>query len=113
MDNILNCTDKKSSSLQMQMHEYQKLKMGAQGSTEIQHEIVRRNRLFKRYRKNRTNNLWVAYKQQGIKITSLKRKGIKEFCKMQHLMRNTLGSSGKQWSHYSLARPCLNRTAWL
>ena len=49
-------------------------------STEIQHEIVRRNRLFKRYRKNRTNNLWVAYKQQGIKITSLKRKGIKEFC---------------------------------
>ena len=29
MDNILNCIDEKSSSLQMQMHEYQKLKMGA------------------------------------------------------------------------------------
>ena len=35
MDNILNCTDKKSSSLQMQMHEYQKLKMGAQGSSTL------------------------------------------------------------------------------
>ena len=33
-------------------------------STEIQHEIARRNWLFKRYRKNPTNNLWVAYKQQ-------------------------------------------------
>lgn len=35
MDNILNCTDEKSSSLQMQMHEYQKLKMGAQGSSTL------------------------------------------------------------------------------
>ena len=33
-------------------------------STEIQHEIARRNWLFKRYRKNPTNNLWVAFKQQ-------------------------------------------------
>ena len=33
MDYILNCTDEKSSSLQM--HEYQKLKMGAQGSSTL------------------------------------------------------------------------------
>ena len=38
------------------------------------------NRLFKRYRKNPTNNRWVAYKQQRNKVTSLKRKSIKEFC---------------------------------
>ena len=49
-------------------------------SPEIQHEIARRNRLFKHYRKNPTNNLWVAYKQQRNKVTSLKRKSIKEFC---------------------------------
>ena len=36
--------------------------------------------MFKRYRKNLTNNLWVAYKQQRNKFTSLKRKGIREFC---------------------------------
>ena len=48
-------------------------------SPEIPHEIARHNRLFKRYRKNPTNNLWVAYKQQRIKVTSLKRKGIKDF----------------------------------
>ena len=49
-------------------------------SSEIQHEIARRNRLFKRYRKNPTNNLCVAYKQQRNKVTSQKRKGINEFC---------------------------------
>ena len=49
-------------------------------SPKIQQEIGRRNRLFKRYRKNTTNDLWVAYKQQRNKVTSLKRKGIKEFC---------------------------------
>ena len=49
-------------------------------SPEILREIARRNRLFKRYRKNPTNNLWVAYKQQRNKVTSLKRKGIKDFC---------------------------------
>jgi len=49
-------------------------------SPEIQHEIARRNRLFKRYRKNPINNLLVAYKQQRNKVTSLKRKSIKEFC---------------------------------
>ena len=49
-------------------------------SPEILREIARRNRLFKRYRKNPTNNLWVAYKQQRTKVTSLKRKGIKDFC---------------------------------
>ena len=38
------------------------------------------NRLFKRYRKNPNNNRWVAYKQQRNKVTSLKRKSIKEFC---------------------------------
>ena len=38
------------------------------------------NRLFKRYRKNPTNNRWVAYKQQRNKVISLKRKSIKEFC---------------------------------
>ena len=49
-------------------------------SPKIQHEIARLNRLFKRYKKNPTNNLWVAYKQQRNKVTSLKGKGIKEFC---------------------------------
>ena len=33
-------------------------------SPEIQQEIGRRYRLFKRYRKNTTNDLWVTYKQQ-------------------------------------------------
>ena len=49
-------------------------------SPEILQEIGRRNRLFKRYRTNPANDLWVAYKQERNRVTSLKRKGIKEFC---------------------------------
>lgn len=47
---------------------------------QIQHEIALRNRLFKRYRKNPTDNTWIACKQQRNKVTSLKRKGISKFC---------------------------------
>lgn len=49
-------------------------------SPEIQEEIAWWNRLFKRHRKNQTNNLWVAYKQQRNKATPLKIKGMEEFC---------------------------------
>ena len=55
--------------------------MGSQWSItlDVTWKIALRNRLFKRYRKNPNNNLWVAYKQQRNKVTSLTRKGIKDF----------------------------------
>ena len=47
---------------------------------QIQREISRRNRLFKKHAKNPTKTSWEEFKKQINKVTSLKRKGLKAFC---------------------------------
>ena len=47
---------------------------------QIEREISRRNRLFKKHEKNPTKTSWEEFKKQRNKVTSLKRKGLKAFC---------------------------------
>ena len=47
---------------------------------QIQREISRRNRLFKKHAKNPTKTSCEEFKKQRNKVTSLKRKGLKAFC---------------------------------
>jgi hypothetical protein len=47
---------------------------------QIQREILLRNRLFKRHKKNPSSSIWEAHKIQRNKVTSLKRNCITEFC---------------------------------
>ena len=49
-------------------------------SPEIQLEISLRNRMFKHHRRHPSTETWQCYKRQRNKVTSLKRKGVKEFC---------------------------------
>ena len=47
---------------------------------ELQREISRRNRLFKKHAKNPTDSSWEEYRKQRNKVTALKRKGMTSFC---------------------------------
>ena len=47
---------------------------------QIQREISRRNRLFKKHAKNPTKTSWEEFKKQRNRVTSLRRKGLKAFC---------------------------------
>ena len=47
---------------------------------QIQREISRRNRLFKKHAKNPTKISWEEFKKQRNRVTSLRRKGLKAFC---------------------------------
>ncbi|XP_022809244.1 uncharacterized protein LOC111346205 [Stylophora pistillata] len=47
---------------------------------ELQREISRRSRLFKKYARNPTDSSWEEYRKQRNKVTLLKRKGVKSFC---------------------------------
>lgn len=46
----------------------------------LQHEISRRNRLFKLHARNPTEASWEAYRKQRNRVTLLKRNGMKAFC---------------------------------
>ena len=50
-------------------------------SPAIMREISRRNRLYKKHKKNPTLQSWETYKVQRNKVTALKRKGMKAFCR--------------------------------
>ena len=76
---------------------------------QIQREISRRNRLFKKHAKNPTKTSWEEFKKQRNKVTSLKRKGLKAFCmeastNIEHhgefwnKLRSLLPSKGKKQS---------------
>ena len=49
-------------------------------TAELQREISRRNRLFKKHAKNPIDSSWEKYLKQRNKVTTLKRKGMKSFC---------------------------------
>ena len=76
---------------------------------QIQREISRRNRLFKKHAKNPTKTSWEEFKKQRNKVTSLKRKGLKAFCmeastntrhhgEFWNKLRSLLPSKGKKQS---------------
>ena len=76
---------------------------------QIQREISRRNRLFKKHAKNPTKTSWEEFKKQRNKVTSLKRKGLKAFCmeastntkhhgEFWNNLRSLLPSKGKKQS---------------
>ena len=49
-------------------------------SREIQQETFLRNRMFKHHRRHPSTETCECYKRQRNKVTSLKRKGVKEIC---------------------------------
>ena len=49
-------------------------------TSEISHAISRRNRLLKKFRKNRSNQNWDCYRKQRNLVTTLKRKSLKSYC---------------------------------
>lgn len=49
-------------------------------NADIQKQIRKRNRLYRKYRKVSTNENWVKYKTQRNMVTTLKRKAVKDFC---------------------------------
>ena len=46
----------------------------------IQRDIRRRNRLYKKFRRFQSDSNWYCYKVQHNKVTKLKRKAIRDFC---------------------------------
>ena len=80
---------------------------------QIQREISRRNRLFKKHAKNPTKTSWGEFNKQRNKVTSLKRKGLKAFCleastntkhrgEFWNKLRSLLPSKGKKQSRILL-----------
>ena len=47
----------------------------------VTREISRRNRLYKKHKKNPTLYAWETYKAHRNKVTTTKRKGMKAFCR--------------------------------
>ena len=77
---------------------------------QIQREISRRNRLFKKHAKNPTKTSWEEFKKQRNKVTSLKRKGLKAFC--MEASTNTR-HHGEFWNKLrSLLPKCLYYWIW-
>ena len=50
-------------------------------SPDLLREISHRNKLFNRHKRNPTSTSWGDYKRQHNKVTSLKRKALKTFCR--------------------------------
>ena len=63
---------------------------------QIQRDILLRNGLFKRHKKNPSSTTWEAYKIQRNKVTSLKRNGTESFALLHIAQLKTLqGNFGK------------------
>ena len=64
----------------------------------IMREISRRNRLYKKHKKNPTLYSWETYKAQRNKVTAMKRKGMKAFCQDASLNTRHHGEFWKKMS---------------
>ena len=62
----------------------------------IRKEMRPRNRLYKKFRRTPTSDNWNSYKEQRNKVTSLKRKSVKDFC-FDAATDSSPGSVGLFW----------------
>ena len=69
-------------------------------SPAIMREISRRNRLYKNQKKNPTLQSWETYKVQRNKVTALKRKGMKAFCRDASINARHHGEFWKKMSPF-------------